>query len=367
MKFRLSKTACLIWLGMLLFAGSALAFHEGGVASCEGCHLMHFSRDGQTMALGYSDLLIAETPSDVCLTCHADDHGSVFGNNPMAPPPFKGAGNFVFLLEDNINDAPDGATNPIPGYAAGHSIVAPSMGMGSDPFWGSSPGGSYPAHHMGCTSCHDPHGNENFRMLRSVGDEAPGGFIFSYSAPVAMGMDLDSFSEEAPDLHSAYLSGMSQWCANCHENYLQDDHDEHGASSFEHDTNRTFGDEAHNYNVYNGTADPSGGSQATAYLPEVPFESSSNTITSTQGPHPSDRMNCLTCHRAHASSAPHAGRWDFNVETLGQDGVVSGSYPLPNPYGDPAQRSLCEKCHEIEDDARASDDWKYHRFSGANR
>ncbi len=55
---------------------------------------------------------------------------------------------------------------------------------------------------------------------------------------------------------------------------------------------------------------------------------------------------CLSCHRAHASSAPAAGRWDFNVALLDEDGLVSGSYPIPNPYLDPDQGTLCSKCHE---------------------
>ncbi len=30
---------------------------------------------------------------------------------------------------------------------------------------------------------------------------------------------------------------------------------------------------------------------------------------------------CLTCHRAHATSSPDAGRWDFNVTLLFEDGL----------------------------------------------
>ena len=52
----------------------------------------------------------------------------------------------------------------------------------------------------------------------------------------------------------------------------------------------------------------------------------------------------LSCHRAHATSAPDAGRWDFSVTGLAEDGIESGSYALPNPY-DGNQRSLCNKCH----------------------
>jgi hypothetical protein len=55
---------------------------------------------------------------------------------------------------------------------------------------------------------------------------------------------------------------------------------------------------------------------------------------------------CLSCHRAHATSAPGAGRWDFNVSLLAEDGVESGSYPIPDPYMSASQGTLCTKCHE---------------------
>jgi predicted CXXCH cytochrome family protein len=317
------------------------------VASCGSCHLLHSSRDGEILEPRYDHLLIAETASDVCLTCHADGHGEVFGTNPLAPPPQKGAGNFVFLLEDNLNDAPDGAINPIGGHAAGHSIVAPSMGLSPDPQWSSSPGGNYPSSQLSCTSCHDPHGNDNFRMLHGTGAILDGYFVFTLPAPLAEGISLAPGTVETPNLHSAYGSGVSAWCANCHEAYWTDMHNHHGGSPFRHPTDRPMSNESHHYNHYNGTADPAGGTQATAYLPEVPFEDPAATTTSTLGPHPSSHLNCLSCHRAHGSSGPRAGRWDFYVNTLGEDGLVSGSWPLPNPYIDPGQAPLCEKCHAL--------------------
>jgi hypothetical protein len=56
---------------------------------------------------------------------------------------------------------------------------------------------------------------------------------------------------------------------------------------------------------------------------------------------------CLTCHRAHASSAQYAGRWDFQVTFIHEDGDESGSYEIPmtGNYADLNQRSLCNKCH----------------------
>lgn len=320
--------------------------HAGGVGSCSTCHIMHQDEAGAGPTAG-NPLLIMDSASDVCLTCHAGSYGAVMGADPRTPPAEMGAGNFVFLLEDNINDAPDGMTNPIPGDAAGHNISAPGWGLVADPTHITSPGGNFPSSRMSCTSCHDPHGNSNYRFLYGVGQgPSPGsgpGWTFSYPAPQAQGLDVVMGAPESNGNHVAYRSGVSGWCGNCHPDYLSD----HGAmSGFDHPTRETLESGIVNrYNTYNGTADPSGGSPLTAYLAAVPFEDAASTVGSTAGPTPASRVMCLTCHRAHASSAPAAGRWDFNVSFLGQDGIASGSYPIPNPYANPNQTQLCYKCH----------------------
>jgi predicted CXXCH cytochrome family protein len=142
-------------------------------------------------------------------------NGAVLGANPLAPPPEWGAGSFVFLLEDNINDGPDGVLNPISGRAAGHNIDAPAHGLSADGATLTAPGGTFPSNKMGCTSCHDPHGNTNFRMLYGTGPILGNGESFSNPAPVAVGIDLDG-EPESNSNHTAYISGMSAWCATCH-------------------------------------------------------------------------------------------------------------------------------------------------------
>jgi predicted CXXCH cytochrome family protein len=324
-------------------AGPAAAFHDGGVARCAACHVTHEGDPGQVIIVGDNPLLTAATPTDVCLSCHGAPSG-VFGLNPVVPPPERGAGNFVFLLEDNLNDAPGGALSPIHGEAAGHSIVSMDYGTGPDSRWTNAPGGTFPSASLGCTSCHDPHGNGNFRMLNGTGPVQGGIYQFTYGAPEGEGLDItDPLAVEAQDLHSAYRGGMDDWCANCHGRY----HDnERGPSGFEHEFNESLGgSEQSQYNRYAGAANPTGGSAATAYLPQVPFEAAAMTTTSTAGPSGGAFAMCLTCHRAHASSGPAAGRWDFRVSRLADDGAASGSWPLPNPYGAANEGQLCVKCH----------------------
>lgn len=334
--------ATALLVGALALSGSAEAFHEKGVANCSGCHVAH-GGDPAMLAGPSVDggLLIAESPSDVCLLCHAESLGRVLGTDPLAPPPERGAGNFVFLLEDNINDAPGGASDPILGDASGHNLVAPGHGLSADPRHALSPGGGFPSNRLGCTSCHDPHGNTAFRMLRGVGPVMEGVATFSAPAPAAVGTDIVS-RPEADDHHTAYLAGVSSWCANCHGQY----HESGSGAAFEHPVDEPLGTAvSQRYNEYLGDANPTGGVLSNAYLAEVPFEDAAAGTASTAGPGPRSRVMCLSCHRAHGSSAPSAGRWDFDVSLLVDDGTESGSHRIPNPYGDAGQGPLCQKCH----------------------
>ena len=340
----------LLLCGALVVTSASAAVHGGGVGACATCHAMHPKDQSGGITPGPgpgtpgSSLLSGGPASDICLSCHATAYGAVLGTSPLAPPPERGPGNFVFLLEDNLNDGPDGVTNPIIGDEAGHNINAPAHGLSSDGTRMTSPGGTYPSSNLKCTSCHDPHGNQNYRFLRGPDIQEGSGGTFIYDAPIATGLDLETGGSESNSNHIAYISGMSLWCGNCHVAYLSDHNG--GAGGWEHPTEHSMENEINtHYNAYNGTADPTGGTAITSYLAAVPFEDAANTTTSAAGPTASSRLMCLTCHRAHASSGPSSGRWDFNVTTLGEDGVISGSYPIPNPYGDPSQDPLCFKCH----------------------
>ncbi len=331
-----------------IICAPAYAFHDDGVAHCNGCHTMHNSQDGALVdpdsPNGNAWLLVDSTPSDVCLGCHATGLGAVLGTDPLAPPPQKGAGNFVFLTEDNLNDGHAGATNPILGDAAGHNLNAPGFGVAPDATLTTSPGGSFPAGVMGCTSCHDPHGTPDFRMLYGAGRVVQDGVAtFLNAAPVAEGISI-FFGAEGPANHTAYQSGMSAWCGNCHGNF------HNNTTQLVHPAGSAIGGTIQTtYNLYNGTDDQTGGLAATAYLPEVPFEDPANTTTSTAGPAASSQVSCISCHRAHANSAPDSGRWDFDVTFLHEDGVESGSWQIPDPYGSVNQRSLCNKCHNKDE------------------
>lgn len=339
---RLTALAALLLVGI---QPASASFHTGGVGSCQRCHILHASEDGWSDSpSGYPMLLRYNSATDLCLSCHAEALGEVLGPNPLDPPPERGGGNFTFLLEDNLNDAPDGAQNPIGGHRAGHSVVSPAWGLPEDPDHPQSPGGSFPGGALSCTSCHDPHGNQNFRMLRGQGEVTGTNFFFTFPAPLGEGLDIET-GVESQTSHTAYLGGWTDWCANCHGYY----HDEGQHQGFEHPADHDLeGEHRNTYNEYLGPDDPESGNPATAYVPAVPIEDPSQSSGSTYGATSQSRVSCLTCHRAHASSAPAATRWDPNVLFLQNDGQSSGSFPLPDPFNHPQQRALCVKCHYSE-------------------
>ena len=290
-------------------------------------------------------------PSSVCIDCHDHlDRPFPIGGDPLAPPALKGAGNFIYLIEDNLNDGHAGGdtlgdgswANPIPGDAAGHNLVSVANGLAADATLTSSPGGTFPASIMGCTSCHDPHGTTDFRFLYGAGRLVQGTHTFTNPAPTGAGLAI-FFGAESPGSHTAYNSGWSAWCGNCHGDF------HNNSTKLIHKSGVAMGATiATTYDLYNGSSDITGGAHATAYIPEVAFEDPAMTTSSTVGPTATSQVSCMSCHRAHASSAPDAGRWEFSVTFLEEDGHESGSYKIPNPY-DVYQRSLCNKCHKKDE------------------
>lgn len=332
------------------FSSAAMAFHDTGVASCGGCHTMHNTQGGQPVdgssGSGNPYLLRRSTPSDTCLSCHAD-----YGQRSADGQTLGPGGDFYWLTRDISSDSTDDpASDIIYGREHGHNINAPANGIQPDPALTTAPGGSFNCQYLGCNSCHDPHTNNNFRMLYGVGEtEAnyPGGYNFANPAPVAAGRSqktkIADAGAEKIGQHTAYIGGISDWCINCHTDLRSG-----VMSRLTHPTNRSVGAAlSRNYNAYVTTGNNTG-AFATAYLPLVPFEDSGNSTTSTTGTTSASKVMCLTCHRAHASPYRHAGRWDF-----GQTGL-SESKPANEPYlaqylGDPldmtTQRNLCNKCH----------------------
>ncbi|NJC88478.1 MAG: cytochrome C [Desulfuromonas sp.] len=368
-------------LVLCVFSGHSYAFHDGGAGSCNACHSMHSARSAG------ESLLLSSDPSSICLNCHAGPGGpnspSVFSPDGSALTP---GGDFYWLIRSF-----SWLNGSSPGDNHGHNIVAIDHNLLPDPQLTLAPGGTYPSARLGCTSCHDPHGQSaggtrwgappvsgsgsygteppggaicgNFRLLGDPRHRPAGGAAFVADAPVARQSSVSRFAE-SDGSHVAYGAGMSEWCGNCHGAMLDGGHRIEG-STFTHPSGRgaLLGQGVvDTYNSYLRTGDFSG-SAATAYLQFVPFERGTTTLqlldpNSRQGPDANANVMCLTCHRAHASAFPDAGRWDFTAGLLADSHPAVGdvgatvndvyfSYygrNLATEFG-AGQGRFCEKCH----------------------
>ena len=382
-------SAVLMALG---FSGTAMAFHDGGVAHCDGCHTMHNSLDGATMANGGTVgtgistwLTLGSDPSSTCLNCH-EGSGSyhMFSADGSA---FTPGGDFYWLTK-TFGWTAHGHASTSEGDDHGHNVIAADFGLTADATLATAPGGTYPASFLGCNSCHDPHGTKNggtkggfgaiegsgsygadpttsvvgnFRILGDIGyDGGEGaGANFTNDVPVATSPSLFA-GPESDSAHTDYGQGMSEWCANCHTGFTADSSNpmRHPASDDAH-LGTTY---SSNYNSYVKTGDFTG-SSATSYLALVAFERGIDDPTaldpsSTAGPDGSSNVMCLSCHRAHASAFQNATRWDATTEfmadshPMASDTGVTGDDVLNSYQGRDMvaqfgefQRNLCNKCH----------------------
>jgi len=345
------------------------------------------------------------------------------------PPRSMTPGGDFGWLKKNYTWVNNGIFYTEPGQSHGHNIVSLDFGYQADTENVTAPGGNYPANSLGCISCHDPHGlfrvsddgtvNQSGKMITDSGSLSNNGVpvnptgettvgtyrmlagngyrikgeseasTFVYDAPAAMAPSDYNRDETITQTRVAYGNGISLWCANCHSSYVSggsskatngksgpgDVGPHHGSDSINFDDIT-----ADRYNAYLKNGDLSGDG-TDSYLSLVPFESplgnniadrdklaamARNDDLDLNGPSTRDRVNCLTCHRAHASGWNHMLRWNNDSPFLtykdiypGIDNGAPAEYHMGRTeaetrrayYDRPAdvfgsnQKRLCQKCH----------------------
>jgi hypothetical protein len=416
-------TATLLAVALTVISRDGAAFHAGGVAACDGCHSMHGMQSGQPLGRGAgvtTYLLQGSDQSSTCLICHS---ASLPGSYAVSTFPVPGVGtppaqltpggDFAYLQKNYSWVTSAGVLQTSPGDRHGHNIIALDYNYFQDATYVTAPGGSYPSANLSCISCHDPH--SVIRIVSGGTVSAPGAGTGlapiissgSYGAqPTASGAvgvyrllggrnyqpkslvgsypyisdpffavapDIYNRSESLTDVRVAYGQGVSEWCGNCHGSYHLT------GSRFLHSVNVALGPVySNNYNTYVMTGDLTG-TQASSFTSLVPFQSDNSTdsvlltnvMGSAAGPDTLDVVNCLSCHRAHASAWDGIMRWYFNYTSV--QITVNGAYPGVDAagtgaygeyatgktqaeyqqamYGRPAskfavnQKTLCDKCH----------------------
>jgi len=165
--------------------------------------------------------------------------------------------------------------------------------------WGNDGSGSpgFAGFTLKCTSCHDPHGNGNYRVLRP--------------APASYGGAIDrTAAVNVTDDHSAYATtnyftngpgSMTAWCTQCHTRYL-----------------------ASTWPVTNRPTDGIFTFQHVTSAPGAP--------------------GCVKCHAAHGSPAASSG-YASTVPWPGATGAPTDPTPGGGRLLKMDNRGICLKCH----------------------
>lgn len=415
----------------LFFAMSSVAYAQfgphGGYStdtdSCAACHRAHTSfspierniyLDGEQIARGGSALLVssAQNMREFCTVCHGNDApgastnvmAGIFDGAPSAPHGDRANPGAGVLYETNSTFGGTlnaggfqylGGTNRVTSMhsmapEAGSSVltgtVAPLWGFGSSVTQAQAILSEFT-----CTSCHDPHGSTNYRLLR---ESLPGGAVGGFNAAGQPDPFVISSEEGFPVLGwlrgeagaaqmAAYRPnytapqyrnrgridrGISAWCAGCHERY-----DERGtawnyegflgaggaAGSFSNQVGEQVF-HRHPVNVGVGRFPSSSLSREPVIDTLIPLErtmaaAAQTTTQSTWGY--GDMIGCLTCHRAHGTSAQMGG-WAESGLVHNPSGPTTWTVEITPGSGgvNPNQsssllrvddRGVCQRCHNM--------------------
>lgn len=423
LKFLLLAAAA---VALALLGPAVYAFHDGGVATCGGCHAMHNSPAPDS-------LLMKSDQSSTCLRCHerAGDTGpssyhistpaSELLNTTDIPKQRTPAGDFGWLRQTltALNSRGSAVTNS--GYTRGHNIIAADNGYTyiDGP---TAPGGTMPAAQLACTSCHDPHSRArrlddgsivypsiaapsapifesgSYGFIPAAGEAAGVYRLLGGSAyqafdsgpsfpgnPAAVVNETYNRTEATTQTRVSYGHGTTggyaswaKWCSTCHTNMHKDT-----SANLVHPSDDQLNGMATTYNSYIKSGNLTG-NVGSSFTSLVPFASNTNDVatlaalaviddSNLNGPAATDRVACLTCHRAHAGGWRYALRWNGEAEFLtladgsgapvypgvdaglGNQGQYNRGYTVNQMkaayYDRPVtvfaahQRLLCNKCH----------------------
>jgi len=327
---------------------------------CASCHRIH---------TGQNDYLLKEagTVEEFCFSCHGDggpgsdlavSEGTFYGGTtPGFPYGGKTASTTVGLRaggfeEARINTTDASAsvanTTPPPTNVPVIGVLATPEPVNSrhtletlTTLWGNGAVGTVgagPSYTLECTSCHDPHGNGNYRILRTIPTGSGGaGYTIPDTYPKtatdytvsnygkmqfgALPASLPAGSTPAPG--SSILVDTSAWCAQCHTRYLAR-------------SGRTVPPASEASRADSGDA-----------IYTFRHTSAGWGISSSTGAVSFNNRACITCHATHGSNSQMTGTYSSNVEWPDGGGVYTQNPTDPQRASmlKMDNRGMCRKCH----------------------
>jgi len=296
--------------------------------ACSGCHTAHFSQHGRAPVGAepggpFEKLLLFSSPTKLCLSCH--DGSDVDAPDVLSPvstsygPDQFSAGGFFEYSGGTPSDR-------------GHDL---GTWPAEVPFSGMAPST------LTCTTCHDPHGNKNYRNLRSrpgIGTGTPLPHN-NPSLPTDAVFELVHPDGRNPsDVYKlsniGYRTEMSQWCVECHDRLLPNQAGSLPAHFRAHPVDVSVGTGGMHMDTQHWLEGTGAGfgtaiGDGVSGIPRVRFQTpSATTFETSLLPSPSNQVFCGTCHYAHGS--PYA---------------AGATWPLKSPADSADAYAACQQCH----------------------
>ncbi|MBI5934810.1 MAG: hypothetical protein HY867_13990 [Chloroflexi bacterium] len=338
-RYAIATGLALVLLAIPVVSARANGGPHGGysatTAACAGCHRAHTAA---------AESLLIEAVPNLCFTCHGSAATGADTNVTDGVYEGTGGGNLLAGGFSFYNGAAVTSTHSVDGtyqnaWGSGVNWVStydcagchnPESGLvwPGAPEWGISPNAwpTFPGRGQNvtmpltCTSCHDPHGGRNYRLLQQrmhppyTQQEDPPGYVLVTSNEVG-GQNPNQPGYVPNYTNSNYRLGMGDWCTGCHSTY----HDSPSVNPFNAEDGRGLVTRyRHSMNVTLG-----------ALTTNLPLEDPSGN-----GASGDDQLFCLSCHFAHGSTVMTIG-WAANVAPANDSVLLR----LDN-------RGVCEDCHK---------------------
>jgi predicted CXXCH cytochrome family protein len=303
--------------------------YTGTTDACAGCHRTH---------QGAAPKLLVAANTNLCLTCHGPtgtgsnvdvSDGIYRGTTAGSQNAALNSGGFTFAKQDtSLSGKPVSAAvtsmhqvQGMPGYSP--TAMAWGAGAISTTATAGQPFDLY------CTSCHDPHGSKNYRLLRTTVN----------GKPVSVTQTDETTKDYTTPHYYKPTAGSGQWeiaslCGACHTRYV-------ATASGSGETSSTDILFAYRHRIEAPSGSTLNG--LTYTFPTalaLPVSTASGGAPTTS---PDNRsMVCLTCHYAHGTTAS-MGK---NSGAVAWPGGASG--PTGNGRSSLLRldnRGVCENCH----------------------
>jgi predicted CXXCH cytochrome family protein len=373
---------------LLLGVGTALAFTMGGIGSaqadngphvssakgvganqavtsdkCAGCHRIHTAKSNDGM------LLKTTTQEALCFNCHGPAASGASTNvvdgvgyenaatgvqdrdRSGAAGALRGGGFTNARINGGGASADFTAADPlrptriravessklIPVLPAGSAVTSTHSVGTAGTAWGNGAVGSGVGKSISleCGSCHDPHGNGNYRILKPIPADSGTSSSTDALGVATTGVAIPDANKKVytttnywlsgdrnvpataggvPDatglVADGYIKNVAQWCTTCHTRY-----------------NAPSGSRSTPLVDAAGTVD-----QTYMYR-----------HTSTENTKVSGSKNCITCHVSHGSNASGGGTESSRVLNPGDTAVTAGDSRLLRVDN----RGVCLMCHNV--------------------